>query len=76
MLTNACSRCRAEHPDVVSVFPNQVKKLHTTHSWDFLMMENGGVIPPSSVWSKARYGKDIIIGNLDTGFPIYPLLQI
>ncbi|KAK4439496.1 Subtilisin-like protease SBT5.4 [Sesamum alatum] len=57
----------AKHPDVVSVFPNQGKKLHTTHSWDFLMLERQGVIHPSSAWKKARYGEDTIIANLDTG---------
>lgn len=57
----------AEHPDVVSVFLNQGKKLHTTHTWDFMRLEKGGVIRPSSLWRKARFGQDIIIGNLDTG---------
>ncbi|XP_073048022.1 subtilisin-like protease SBT5.4 isoform X1 [Primulina eburnea] len=57
----------AEHPDVVSVFLDQGRKLHTTHSWDFLMLEKNGVIHPSSIWKKARFGEDTIIGNLDTG---------
>ncbi|KAI3456612.1 hypothetical protein Pfo_013275 [Paulownia fortunei] len=57
----------AEHPDVVSVFLNQGRKLHTTHSWDFLMLEREGVIHPSSLWKKARFGEDTIIANLDTG---------
>ncbi|EXB51049.1 Subtilisin-like protease [Morus notabilis] len=57
----------AKHPDVVSVFLNNGKKLHTTRSWDFLRLERNGVIPSKSIWNKARYGEDIIIGNLDTG---------
>ncbi|KZV51253.1 subtilisin-like protease [Dorcoceras hygrometricum] len=57
----------AEHPDVVSVFLNQGRKLHTTHSWDFLRLEKEGVISPSSIWKKARFGEGTIIGNLDTG---------
>lgn len=58
----------AEHPEVVSVFLNKGRKLHTTRSWDFMMMENvNGVVPPSSVWKKARFGEDSIIANLDTG---------
>ncbi|KAL3850976.1 hypothetical protein ACJIZ3_012858 [Penstemon smallii] len=57
----------AKHPDVISVFLNQGKKLHTTHSWDFLMLERNGVIHPSSIWNKARFGEDTIIANLDTG---------
>ncbi|KAL2245053.1 UNVERIFIED_CONTAM: Subtilisin-like protease SBT5.4 [Sesamum indicum] len=57
----------AKHPHVVSVFPNQAKKLHTTHSWDFLMLERQGVIHKLSAWKKARFGEDTIIANLDTG---------
>ncbi|XAR65674.1 Tripeptidyl-peptidase II, partial [Bertholletia excelsa] len=57
----------ARHPRVISVFLNRGKHLHTTHSWDFMLLEKDGVVHPSSIWSKADYGKDIIIGNLDTG---------
>uniref|UniRef100_A0A5B7BTQ3 Putative subtilisin-like protease SBT5.3 n=1 Tax=Davidia involucrata TaxID=16924 RepID=A0A5B7BTQ3_DAVIN len=57
----------ARHPKVVSVFLNKGRKLHTTRSWDFLRLEDDGVIHPSSIWNKARFGEDIIIGNLDTG---------
>lgn len=57
----------AKHPRVVSVFLNQGKKLHTTRSWEFLGLEQDGVIPSESIWKKARFGEDIIIGNLDTG---------
>ncbi|XP_011000330.1 PREDICTED: subtilisin-like protease SBT5.4 [Populus euphratica] len=57
----------AKHPDVISVFLNKARKLHTTHSWGFLGLEKDGVVPPSSLWKKARYGEDVIIGNLDTG---------
>ncbi|KAJ4730284.1 Subtilisin-like protease [Melia azedarach] len=57
----------AKHPKVVSVFLNQGRKLHTTHSWDFLGLEHNGRVPSNSIWNKARYGEDTIIGNLDTG---------
>ncbi|CAK9177165.1 unnamed protein product [Ilex paraguariensis] len=57
----------AKHPSVVSVFLNQGKKLHTTHSWNFLLLEKNGVIHSSSLWKKARFGEDTIIGNIDTG---------
>ncbi|XP_057765175.1 subtilisin-like protease SBT5.4 [Salvia miltiorrhiza] len=57
----------AKQAGVVSVFLNQGKKLHTTHSWDFLRVENNGVIEASSIWKKARFGEDTIIANLDTG---------
>ncbi|KAK6123902.1 hypothetical protein DH2020_042345 [Rehmannia glutinosa] len=57
----------AKRPDVVSVLLNQGRQLHTTHSWDFLMLETDGVVHPSSLWEKARYGEDTIIATLDTG---------
>ncbi|KAK4438975.1 Subtilisin-like protease SBT5.3 [Sesamum alatum] len=57
----------SKHPKVVSVFLNQGRKLHTTRSWDFLGLENNGEIRASSLWKKARFGEDTIIGNLDTG---------
>ncbi|KAL8144839.1 hypothetical protein AgCh_003162 [Apium graveolens] len=57
----------ARHPNVVSIFPNRGRKLHTTRSWGFMGLEDGGVVRPSSIWAKARFGEDAIIGNLDTG---------
>ncbi|KAH7684214.1 Tripeptidyl-peptidase II protein [Dioscorea alata] len=57
------------HPSVVSVFPSQTLKLHTTHTWQFLGLERGdsSEIPDSSLWKKARFGEDVIIGTIDTG---------
>ncbi|KAI8009907.1 Subtilisin-like protease SBT5.4 [Camellia lanceoleosa] len=43
------------------------RKLHTTRSWEFLGLEDNGVIHSSSIWKKARFGEDTIIANLDTG---------
>ncbi|GAV90397.1 Peptidase_S8 domain-containing protein/PA domain-containing protein/Inhibitor_I9 domain-containing protein [Cephalotus follicularis] len=57
----------AKNPDIVSVFLNKGRQLHTTPSWDFLGVEKNGVIGTDSIWSKARFGQDTIIGNLDTG---------
>ncbi|KOM32690.1 hypothetical protein LR48_Vigan01g224600, partial [Vigna angularis] len=56
----------AEHPSVVSVFLNKKRKLHTTHSWNFLGLERNGGYPEASAWRKTL-GEDVIIGNLDTG---------
>ncbi|KAJ3707946.1 hypothetical protein LUZ61_011651 [Rhynchospora tenuis] len=53
--------------EVVSVFPSRGYKLHTTRSWQFLGLETDGTFGSNSLWSKAQYGKDTIIGNLDTG---------
>ncbi|CAN8267042.1 unnamed protein product [Cochlearia groenlandica] len=57
----------SKHPSVISVFQDKGRKLHTTHSWEFMEMEKDGVVPSNSLWSKARFGEDTIIGNLDTG---------
>ncbi|XP_022758875.1 subtilisin-like protease SBT5.3 isoform X1 [Durio zibethinus] len=57
----------ARHPKVVSIFVNKGRKLHTTRSWEFLGLEQNGVVSSNSIWNKARYGEDTIIGNLDTG---------
>ncbi|KAL3502944.1 hypothetical protein ACH5RR_037393 [Cinchona calisaya] len=57
----------SKHPEVISVFLNRGRKLHTTRSWEFLGLEHDGKIHPSSIWNKARFGKDAIIANLDTG---------
>ncbi|KAF2323871.1 hypothetical protein GH714_002769 [Hevea brasiliensis] len=44
----------AKHPEVISVFLNKGKKLHTTRSWSFLGLERDGWIPVSSLWTRAR----------------------
>ncbi|KAJ9176731.1 hypothetical protein P3X46_012013 [Hevea brasiliensis] len=51
----------------IAIFLNTGKKLHTTHSWSFLGLEQNGLVPSDSIWKKARFGQYIIIGNLDTG---------
>lgn len=56
-----------KHPNVLSVFENQPRKLHTTRSWNFLQLEGIGGIQDNSAWKTARFGEDTIIGNLDTG---------
>lgn len=67
IINNCLYMVNAGHPNVVSVFLNQGRKLHTTHSWDFMLMEKDGVVDPSSLWKRARFGEDSIIANLDTG---------
>ncbi|KAJ6874023.1 hypothetical protein NC651_032760 [Populus alba x Populus x berolinensis] len=71
VITELSSLSNAEHPRVVSVFLNQGRKQHTTHSWSFLGLEKDGVVPSSSIWKKARFGEDTIIGNLDSGNPFF-----
>ena len=57
---------------MVSVFPSREYELHTTRSWEFLGLESDGNVNSNSLWSKAGYGKDTIIGNLDTGTSYNP----
>ncbi|KAJ7563538.1 hypothetical protein O6H91_03G114400 [Diphasiastrum complanatum] len=55
-------------PEVISVFPNKKNILHTTRSWQFLGLEDtNGDVPEWSLWQKANFGQDVIIGSLDTG---------
>ncbi|KAK7378778.1 hypothetical protein VNO80_04225 [Phaseolus coccineus] len=49
-----------EEESVVSVFPNTVRQLHTTRSWDFLGM-------PLKVKRNSFIESHIIVGVLDTG---------
>ncbi|CAI9096070.1 OLC1v1032139C1 [Oldenlandia corymbosa var. corymbosa] len=61
----------AQRPEVVSVFPDRIHRLHTTRSWDFLMEQSAGFaparqnIPKSNVSSLSD--EDVIIGIFDTG---------
>ncbi|CAA7407163.1 unnamed protein product [Spirodela intermedia] len=57
----------AKRPDVLSVFPNRLRKLHTTKSWEFMGLEKDGAVGPYSIWARAKYGQDVIIANIDTG---------
>ena len=65
-LIGAILLVNAEHPNVVSIFLNEIYELHTTRSWDFLGLERGGGFPNDSLW-KRSLGEDIIIANLDSG---------
>ncbi|XVE68327.1 hypothetical protein DITRI_Ditri09bG0058700 [Diplodiscus trichospermus] len=57
----------AKRPEVVSVFPNEVHQLHTSRSWGFMSLENNDRVIPGSLWTRARFGEDTIIANLDSG---------
>ncbi|XP_028771539.1 subtilisin-like protease SBT5.4 [Neltuma alba] len=58
----------AQNPNVMSVFLNRRRELHTTRSWEFLGLESSqGKLNNDSSWAKAKYGEDTIIANLDTG---------
>ncbi|KAH1108717.1 hypothetical protein J1N35_012485 [Gossypium stocksii] len=53
----------AKHPNVVSVFLNKGRKLHTTHSWDFLRLERDGLVPVDSLWNRSNFGADVFGRN-------------
>ncbi|KAJ1415019.1 Peptidase S8 propeptide/proteinase inhibitor I9 [Sesbania bispinosa] len=53
-----------KHPNVVSVFLNQGRKLQTTHSWEFMSQEYNGLTLSNSLFQKARFGEDTIIGDM------------
>ena len=52
---------------MISVFENQERILHTTHSWEFIGFEANGAPTLSSLQKKANFGEGVIIANLDTG---------
>lgn len=66
----------AQTPGVVSVFPDPVLQLHTTHSWDFLKDQTAVEVNsnPSSTSGSISNGADTIIGILDTGSTKFSIL--
>ncbi|XP_074288462.1 subtilisin-like protease SBT1.4 [Silene latifolia] len=50
------------HPTVLSVSPDRVHQLHTTHTPDFLGLADG-----SGLWPNSGYASDVIVGVLDSG---------
>ncbi|KAH9322251.1 hypothetical protein KI387_016890, partial [Taxus chinensis] len=61
-MSKRAAAAMAEKPGIVSVFPDPLLKLHTTHSWDFLQAQSGVHYSAPSYTSG-----DTIIGMLDTG---------
>ncbi|CAL4905683.1 unnamed protein product [Urochloa decumbens] len=63
-LTSSQAEQLKKYPGVVSVKPNTYYKLQTTRSWDFLGVN---YYQPSGLLKKANYGKDVIVGVVDSG---------
>lgn len=59
----------AKNAGVVSVFPDPLLNLHTTHSWEFLQHQTALKVDsnPNSDSNSSSQGSDTIIGILDTG---------
>ncbi|KAI5319113.1 hypothetical protein L3X38_038821 [Prunus dulcis] len=55
------AKALAEEDSVVSVFPNTMRQLHTTRSWDFLDL------PIKLKKGNAQIQSNIVVGVLDTG---------
>ncbi|XP_026438704.1 subtilisin-like protease SBT1.4 [Papaver somniferum] len=49
-------------PGIVSVLPEQIHELHTTHTPQFL-----GLDDKVGIWPQSSYGDDVIIGVIDRG---------
>ncbi|KAI3901838.1 hypothetical protein MKW92_003547 [Papaver armeniacum] len=49
-------------PGIVSVLPEQIHKLHTTRTPEFL-----GLNDKFGIWPSSNYGDDVIVGVFDTG---------
>ncbi|KAL9328341.1 hypothetical protein ACSQ67_003344 [Phaseolus vulgaris] len=64
-LTNEQAHQISKMPGVVSVFPNTKRKLHTTHSWDFMGLLNNESMEIHGYSTKNQ--ENVIIGFIDTG---------
>ncbi|KAL2334145.1 hypothetical protein Fmac_015358 [Flemingia macrophylla] len=60
-------------PGVVSVFPNSKRKLHTTHSWDFMGLLDDQTM--ETLGYSIRNQENIIIGFIDTGGQSLPFTE-
>ncbi|KAL7105905.1 hypothetical protein ACP275_07G076100 [Erythranthe tilingii] len=59
----------ADMAGVVSVFPNNKRSIHTTHSWDFMGLDSGQTTEsiPVEYSNSTNNQADVIIGFIDTG---------
>lgn len=59
-VTNLIKKTGAEMEEVLGVFKNRYRQLHTTKSWDFVGL-------PLTAKRHLKAERDVIIGVLDTG---------
>lgn len=62
-----------EMPGVVSVFPNTKRSLHTTHSWDFMGLNDEETMEIPGYSTKNQV--NVIIGFIDTGNISLPVFE-
>ncbi|CAA7398005.1 unnamed protein product [Spirodela intermedia] len=64
-LSEEQAKAMAAMPEVVSVFPNLRRQLHTTHSWDFMGLATDEAMEIPGFFTKNQ--ENVIIGFIDTG---------
>ncbi|XP_047333236.1 subtilisin-like protease SBT5.6 isoform X2 [Impatiens glandulifera] len=74
LLTSSEATQLSEMEGIISVHRDNLKnyQLHTSRSWNFINLLEGGGLEPGNdlnedLLRKANYGKDIIVGVLDSG---------
>ncbi|CAN6452467.1 unnamed protein product [Victoria cruziana] len=63
ILTSEQARSLSDHEEVISVFENELYRVHTSHSWDFLGVSQGFFGTGVDVAAQ----QDVIVGVVDTG---------
>ncbi|KAL1212913.1 Subtilisin-like protease SBT1.5 [Cardamine amara subsp. amara] len=63
-LTAQDARQLLDHPNVISVIPEQVRHLHTTRSPEFLGLRS---TDKAGLLEESDFGSDLVIGVIDTG---------
>ena len=58
-----------EMAGVVSVFPNCKRKLHTTHSWDFMGLLDDQTMEVLGYSTKNQV--NVVVGFIDTGLTLF-----
>lgn len=63
-----CSSLTADSDSVLSIFESRTSRIHTTHSWEFLGINN-----LEQNYQPLMDTSDVIVGVIDTGKSCIPL---